>query len=192
MKKATFAFLLFLSACAFAQTSGVLFCPGGNQLYTEKDDGCVECERQVEAVAFVEVESTEPEFFTLVTRYKRTYYDIPFYKVTFDNKKYFVRKEFLAFGENLCSVAQTTTLFQKPRISAFSGELILEDWPVVAGKTVEHARHSFTEIQYFALNSGNRVKTAYVLSDKLKEYSEAYKTEKSTDIKEDFDFALEK
>ncbi len=186
MKRIAFIFVLFLSASLFAKKSGVLLCPSGTVLYTDKGDGSVEAVLKVEEGTFVEVESSEPKFFTLVTQNNHTYYDIPFYKVIFDNKEYFVVNLQLAFGEKLSHVTENTTIFNKPRISAFSKYLIYENTLVVAGKTLKHAGHKFTEIQFFDVNSGFCIRTAYILSGKLKDYSE----DREPDHK--IDFATEK
>jgi len=154
MKKITILFTLFvLTTGLFAAPSKIIMLRDNGPLRIANNSNGVEWAETVRAGTELDLISSETVIKNLVTSSK-TYPDVEFYEVSYDDKTYYVQVTDAEPGNSASVIQEDTILYTRPSLKTFRNAMLETGSFVVTGESFSEFNKSFVEIAFYDTNDG--------------------------------------
>ena len=162
MKKVTilFSLIVLFIANAFAAPSKIFMLRDNGPLRKDNGSNQVEWAETVKAGTELELASEEIVVKDLVTSSK-TYKDVNFYEVRYNDKTYYVQESDAEQADKLSVIQVDSLLFTHPSLSSFRNAMLETGTFVVAKASYKQFNTDFEEITFYDTNDGIK-RTRYV------------------------------
>lgn len=162
MKKVTilFSLIVLFITNAFAAPSKIFMLRDNGPLRKDNGSNQVEWAETVKAGTELELASEEIVVKDLVTSSK-TYKDVNFYEVKYNDKTYYVQESDAEKADKLSVLLVDSLLFTRPTLSSFRNARLETGTFVVTGETYNQFNTDFIAITFYDTNDGIK-RTRYV------------------------------
>lgn len=162
MKKVIILFsaIVLFTANVFSAPSKIFMLRDNGPLRKDNGSNQVEWAETVRAGTELELASEEIVIKDLIASNK-TYKDIRFFEVKYNDKTYYVQESDAEKGDKLSVLQEDSVLFTRPTLSAFRNAMLETGTFVIAGDTYTQFNNNFVKITFYDTNDGIK-RTRYV------------------------------